>query len=61
MSDRRITILSTVQDLVGSLMYYDRKEDDELGRGEIEEAISNGEISVDEIVAEFRRHLENSL
>jgi len=47
-------ILNEVSDLVGNFMYYDRKEDDELPRGSIEEAIERGEITVDEICAKFR-------
>ena len=50
--------MATVSDLVGGFMYYDRKEDEDLPRGAIEAAIAAGEITTDEIVAEFRRHLE---
>lgn len=60
MSDqtRRHQIISdTVKDLVEDLLYDDRKEDDELRRGEIEESIRSGEITVDEIVAIFRSQL----
>ena len=53
----RETILCTVEDLVSNFLYYDRKEDDDLRRGEIEEAIAEGVISADEIVAKFRQHL----
>lgn len=55
------TILLTVRDLVSNFLYYDRKEDEELGRGAIEEAVKSGEITVDEIVAEFRERLESGL
>jgi hypothetical protein len=54
---RRELILGTVDDLVGQFMYYDRKEDEQLPRGQIEEAIAAGEVSVDEIVAAFRKGL----
>jgi len=50
---RREIILDTVSDLVGKLMYYDRKEDEDLPRGAIEEAIKEGEITVQEIVDYF--------
>ncbi len=50
-----------VDDLVGSFMYYDRKEDQDLPRGSIEAAINSGVISVDEIVARFKTELEKSL
>lgn len=57
MKTRRELILGTVDDLVGQFMYYDRKEDEQLPRGQIEEAIAAGEVSVDEIVAAFRKGL----
>lgn len=55
---RRDLILATVGDLVGELLYYGRREDEDLGRGEIEEAIAAGEITVDEIVSRFREKVE---
>ena len=55
--DRRQRIFVTVSDLVADLMYYDRKEDDQLPRGAIEEAIESGEITVDEIANHFRQLL----
>lgn len=56
---RRKIILETISDTVSRFLYYDRKEDDELPRGAIEEAIESGEISVDEIVDAFRRGIES--
>ncbi len=61
MTDRADLILLTLQDLVSNFLYYDRKEDEELPRGEIEDAIEAGEISLDEIVAKFREELEKYL
>ena len=57
MTTRRINILNSVEDLVIRLMYYDRKEDEELPVGSIEEAIKEGEITVQEIVNRFKYHL----
>lgn len=57
MATRRQAILDTVADLASSFMYYDRKEDEALPRGAIEEAIQEGEITVDEIVEDFRAGL----
>ena len=54
-------ILNTVADLCSNFLFYDRKEDEELPRGAIQSAITNGEITVDEIVATFREKLEESL
>lgn len=58
---RRTNILLTVQDLVTDFTYYDRKEDSTLRPGQIEEAVMAGEITCDEIVAEFRLHLLRSI
>jgi len=49
--------LATVCDLASDFMYYDRKEDTILPRGAIEEAIEAGEITIEEIVSEFRKEL----
>ena len=57
MKTRKQKILDTVSDLVGSLMYYDRKEDEDLPRGAIEDAVSSGEITYDEIIAQFKKDL----
>ena len=51
------SILLTVDDLVSDFLYYDRKEDEELPRGEIEKAINNGDITIDEIVNYFKLKL----
>tara|TARA_R110002126_G_scaffold126956_1_gene269158 strand:- start:666 stop:845 length:180 start_codon:yes stop_codon:yes gene_type:complete len=50
-------ILSNMEDLITNFLYYDRKEDDELEVGAIEESIKTGDISVDEIVAKFKEQL----
>jgi hypothetical protein len=54
-------ILLTVDDLVMSFLYYDRAEDQDLPRGNIEAAIAAGEVTVDEITAAFREALEAGL
>ena len=58
---KREDILDTVSDLVAGFLYYDRKEDDELQLGEIEESIKNKEITVDEIVNSFAEELKVKL
>jgi hypothetical protein len=50
-------VKGVIQDMVGDLLYYDRKEDEELPVGKIEEIIKAEEISVDEIVEAFREAL----
>jgi hypothetical protein len=54
---RREHILDVVTDLVGGFLYYDRKEDEDLPLEAIEEAIAQGEITVDEIVEQFRKEM----
>ena len=61
MNERRQIILDTVDDLVADLLYYDRKEDEELPRGEIEAAIKAGEISEADIVEAFAAALREGL
>ncbi len=58
---RRELIEITVQDLVQSLLWEDRKEDEELERGDIEDAIAKGEISVEEIIKIFADRLREEL
>lgn len=60
-NDLRQVILDTVSDLAADFMYYDRKEDEELPRGAIEDAVTSGVVSVDEIVNHFRAELTRKL
>lgn len=50
-----------VSDLISDFLYYDRKEDDTLPRGHIENMIKNGELTVDEIIGMFAEHLRKGL
>jgi hypothetical protein len=50
---RKEIILDTLDDMVSCLLFYDRKEDQELPLGAIEAAIREGEITVEEMVAKF--------
>jgi hypothetical protein len=58
--NRRQVIFETLSDTVSRFLYYDRKEDEALPVGRIEEAIKNGWITVEEIVAFFKEELEKS-
>lgn len=51
-------ILASVNDLARNFLYYDRKEDEELLMGEIQECVKRGEITKEEIVEEFRKQLD---
>ena len=50
-------ILAIVSDLVGSFIYYDRQEDEDLPTGCIESAIIEKDITIDEIVDRFKSEL----
>ncbi len=54
---RKELILASISDLVMDLMYYDRKEDEDLPKGEIEKSMEEGEISVDEMTDQFTTKL----
>lgn len=59
--NKRDLILGTIEDLISDFLYYDRKEDEELFRGDIEEAIKSGEITVEEMVEKFSSGLKKYL
>lgn len=50
---RRQRIEDAISDMVGDLLYYNRKEDEDLPRGAIEAAVAAGEITKQEIVDAF--------
>lgn len=58
---RRHTIENVIEDAVSDLLYYDRKEDEELPRGAIEEAIAAGEITIEQMVELFSTSLRAGL
>ena len=61
MSERREHVLNSAIDWVGKLLYYDRKEDDELPVGAIEDALASGEIEESDIVDAFAKELREKL
>ena len=58
--NRKQIIINTVTDLAANFLYYDRKEDSQLNVKQLDVAIKKGEITTDEIVAEFKRVIENT-
>ena len=61
METRRKIIENTISDLVSDFLYYDRKEDEQLFKGEIEEAVEKGEITVNQIVEKFGEELRKGI
>lgn len=56
----RTLILSAASDSALGFIYDERKEDEDLPRGKIEEAIKDGIITVEDIVARFKFKLRSS-
>lgn len=50
-----------ISDLIADFLYYDRKEDATLPRGEIDRMVRDGEITIDDMVESFRTHLTEGL
>jgi len=61
MIDKRELIFNTITDLVSDFLYYDRKEDQALPRGDIQNAIIKGIITVEEIVGAFEDEIKKGL
>lgn len=55
------TVLNEIECLVADLLYYDRKEDEDLPVGQIESLLASGELTIDEMVNQFRSQLESNL
>ncbi len=59
--ERRKMLQATCDDTASKLLYYDRKEDEDLPRGAIEEMVSKGEVTIAEIIEwisdPIRKHL----
>lgn len=54
-------ILDEVDDHVSRFLYYDRKEDDDLPLGAIDDAVKNGDLSFEELVEAFSSALWKGL
>lgn len=61
MKTRRQMIIAILSDSLVDLLYYDRKEDIDVPRGSIEEAIEAGEITVNEMIAIWSAELIDGL
>lgn len=63
MSERDVKslILDTFTDYISNFMFYDRHEDEELPYGAIENAISDGKITIDDLCDKLREQLTTSV
>lgn len=53
-------ILNKIEDMCSNFLYYDRKEDQELGIDRLNEAVNNGDITIKEMVDKFEESLRNT-
>lgn len=54
-------LVNVIKDSVVDLLYYDRKEDEDLPVGAIEEMIEGGILSIDEMVEIYKNELTKQL
>lgn len=59
--ERRDTLQATIDDSVSKLLWDDRKEDEDLPRGMIEEMVSKGEVTITEMIEWFAEPLRKYL
>lgn len=50
-----------ISDMIADFLYYDRKEDSQLKVGDIEKALEDNVITIEEMVQSFRKHLIEGL
>jgi hypothetical protein len=55
--EKRRFIRTCVEDFVADLIYYDRRDDDPLRAGDVEDAILDGVVTIEELVDVMRREL----
>jgi predicted RNA-binding protein associated with RNAse of E/G family len=53
-------VLITIKDLCSDFLFYDRKEDETLSVSQLNQAVENGDVTIDEMVDEFRKNLEET-
>ena len=58
--DRRQLVHDCLVDTMSRFLYYDRKEDELLPVGAIEDAIRNGEVTIDALLTIVREELEDA-
>jgi len=54
-------VLGEIDTAVANLLWYDRNDDEQLSKGVIDKMVQNGEITIDEMVDEFRGELNKHI
>ncbi len=54
-------VLGLVGDIVSDLLYYNRKDDEDIPVGYIEEAIKNKYLTIDDMIEEFKTQLYKNI
>jgi hypothetical protein len=57
----RSNIINCASDLMTDFLYYDRKESEYVPMYAIEDAIINGEITIDDLVDVFRKDIQSAV
>lgn len=58
--EKKEYFLACISDAVSDLVYYDRKDCEELNRDQVDELINSGEVTVSEMLETFKKGiLEN--
>lgn len=60
-SEVKKEIFNSLEKTFGDFFYYDRKEDEDLPRGVIQQAVRVGVVTRDELVKECTRHIDEGL
>lgn len=61
MKSKKVVFFATIEDLVAELLYYDRKEDEELSVSDVESLFKSGEVTIDEVTYWFQLQLTKGL
>lgn len=59
--EQRARVFNCVDDLVSGFLYYDRKEDEDLPLGKIEELVSQTWLTIGEVAAYFENRLRERI
>ncbi len=61
MKSKKVMLFATIVDLVAGLLYYDRKEDEDLSVSDVEALFKSGEVTIDEVTDWFQLQLTKGL